>query len=73
LRTALLVGGDFDAAGLRVLVGRTKDAGQVRRLLVIAAVCQGMDRDTAARIGGMDAGSSPGPDAARLDAPLQCS
>jgi hypothetical protein len=62
---------DFDAAGLRVLAGSTKDASQARRLLAIAAVCKGMDRNTAARIVGMDPGSSPGPDAARLGAPLQ--
>jgi hypothetical protein len=72
MSAAIVVRGDFDAAGLRVMAGKTRDASQARRLLAIAAVCEGMDRDTAARIGGMDPGSSPGPDAARLGAPLQC-
>jgi hypothetical protein len=67
----IVVQEDFDAAGLRFLAGKTKDASQARRHLAIAAVCEGMDRDTAARIGGMDPGSSPGPDIARLGAPLQ--
>jgi hypothetical protein len=71
MSAAIVVREDFDAAGLRVLAGRTKDASQARRLLAIAAVCEGMDRDTAARVGGMDPGSSPGPDIARLGAPLQ--
>ena len=71
MSAAILVRDGFDALGLRVLAGKTKDASQARRLLVIAAVCEGMDRDAAARIGGMDPGSSPGPDAARLGAPLQ--
>jgi len=35
-------------------VGRVKDANQARRLLAIAAVYDGMDREEAARIGGMD-------------------
>jgi transposase len=54
MSAAIVVRGDFDAVGLRVLAGKTKDASQARRLLAIAAVCEGMDRDTAARIGGMD-------------------
>jgi transposase len=39
---------------LRVLAGRVKDANQARRLLAVAAVYEGMDREEAARIGGMD-------------------
>ena len=45
---------DFTAADLRRLAGKAKDADQVRRLLALAAVYDGMDRETAARIGGMD-------------------
>ncbi len=33
---------------------RTRDAKQARRLLALAAVREGQDRETAARIGGMD-------------------
>ena len=45
---------DFTAAELRILAGKAKDADQARRLLALAAVYDGMDRATAARIGGMD-------------------
>jgi transposase len=45
---------DCDAYELRLLAGRVKDANQARRLLAIAAVYEGMDREEAARIGGMD-------------------
>src|SRR5216684_5835479 len=45
---------DFTAADLRRLAGKAKDADQARRLLALAAVYDGMDRATAARIGGMD-------------------
>src|SRR6202171_2373850 len=45
---------DFAAAGLRRLAGKAKDADQARRLLALAAVYDGMDRATAARIVGMD-------------------
>src|SRR6202158_6365820 len=45
---------DFAAAGLRRLAGKAKDADQARRLLPLPAVYEGMDRATAARIGGMD-------------------
>jgi len=45
---------DFAASDLRRLAGKTKDADQARRLLALAAVYDGMDRATAARIGGMD-------------------
>ncbi len=54
MSAAILVRDGFDAVGLRVLAGKTKDASQARRLLAIAAVCECMDRDAAARIGGMD-------------------
>jgi transposase len=45
---------DFDAATLRRLATTVKDADQVRRLLAVAAVYDGMSREEAARIGGMD-------------------
>src|SRR5229473_1279791 len=45
---------DFTAADLRRLAAKARDADQVRRLLALAAVYDGMDRETAARIGGMD-------------------
>ena len=45
---------DFDAATLRRLATTVEDAGQVRRLLALAAVYDGKDREEAARIGGMD-------------------
>jgi transposase len=45
---------DFDAATLRRLATTVKDAGQVRRLLALAAVYDGKNRAEAARIGGMD-------------------
>lgn len=46
--------GDFGADELRRLAGKAKDADQARRLLALAAVCEGMSRAEAARIGGMD-------------------
>ena len=45
---------DYSGVRLRQLASRSKDANQARRLLALAAVCDGMDRDEAARIGGMD-------------------
>jgi transposase len=45
---------DFRAADLRRLAGKAKDADQARRLLALAGVCEGMSREAAARIGGMD-------------------
>ncbi len=45
---------DFEADDLRRLAGKAKDADQARRLLALAAVCDGMDREEAARVGGMD-------------------
>jgi len=54
MSAAIPLRGDCDAFELRVLAGRVKDANQARRLLAIAAVYEGMDREEAARIGGMD-------------------
>ena len=45
---------DYSAAELRALARRSKDANQSRRLLSLAAVRDGMDRGSAAKIGGMD-------------------
>jgi len=45
---------DFEAAALRRLAAQAEDADQVRRLLALAAVYDGMNREEAARIGGMD-------------------
>jgi transposase len=45
---------DYSAEALRRLAKRSKDANQSRRLLSLAAVRDGMDRGSAAKIGGMD-------------------
>ncbi len=52
--TAIELREDFDAAALRRLAGKAKDANQARRLLALAAVREGRDRQSAAGIGGMD-------------------
>lgn len=44
---------DFDAARLRAAARGSKDAGQARRLLALAAVYEGATRTEAARIGGV--------------------
>ena len=45
---------DYSAKELRGLARRSKDVNQSRRLLSLAAVRDGMDRGSAAKIGGMD-------------------
>jgi transposase len=45
---------DFAGVDLRRLARKAKDADQVRRLLALAAVYDGKDREAAALIGGMD-------------------
>jgi transposase len=45
---------DVEAEDLRRLALKAKDVNQARRLLALAAVYDGMDREEAARIGGMD-------------------
>lgn len=45
---------DFSAKELRRLAAGTKNANESRRLLLLAAVLDGMNRTEAARIGGMD-------------------
>lgn len=45
---------DYDAEELRALARRSRDPRQIRRLLALAAVYDGMSRAAAARVGGMD-------------------
>ena len=45
---------DYSAEALRQLAAKAKDASQARRLLALAAVCEGKSREEAARTGGMD-------------------
>jgi hypothetical protein len=45
---------DFAAETLRRMATGVKDANQARRLLALAAVYEGMSREDAPRIGGMD-------------------
>lgn len=45
---------DFEANQVRRLATQCRDTKQSRRLLSIAAVYDGMDRGSAAKIGGMD-------------------
>ena len=45
---------DLSAAELRAAAAAAKDADQARRLLALAAVRDGMSRQAAARLGGMD-------------------
>lgn len=52
--SAVKMRGDYSAAALRRLATRTKDVRRSRRLLSLAAVGDGMSREEAARIGGMD-------------------
>lgn len=52
--TAISVRADYSSKEVRRLAAGAKDAGQVRRLLAIAAVLDGASREEAAKIGGMD-------------------
>jgi transposase len=54
MSTAIGLREDFEADDLRSLAAKVKDANQARRLLALAAVYDGMDREEAACIGGMD-------------------
>ena len=45
---------DYDGDALRCLARSSGDARQVRRLLALAAVYDGMSRSAAAKVGGMD-------------------
>jgi transposase len=51
---AIPVRTDYTAGEVRRLAQRAKDAAQARRLLAIAAVLDGVSREEAAKIGGMD-------------------
>jgi len=51
---ALLLRNDFNAVRLRRFARTCQDNRQIRRLLALAAVYDGMNRTQAARIGGMD-------------------
>jgi hypothetical protein len=44
---------DLDAPQLRTMAHKTKNAPKARRLLALAAVCEGAARTEAARIGGV--------------------
>ena len=52
--SAIGIRSDYSAAELRRLAASSKHANQSRRLLSLAAVGDGMSREEAARIGGMD-------------------
>jgi transposase len=54
MSAAIALRDDFEADALRGLAAKAKDANQARRLLAIGAIYDGMDREEAARIGGMD-------------------
>src|SRR6267142_2855221 len=54
MSAAIALRDDFGTEDLRRLALKAKDANQARRLLALAAVYDGMDREQAARIGGMD-------------------
>jgi transposase len=51
---AIVLRGDFSAGELRELAAKVKNANQTRRFLSLAAVYDGLSREEAARIGGMD-------------------
>lgn len=52
--TAVKLRADYTASELRRLARGSDDVNQSRRLLSLAAVVDGMNREDAARIGGMD-------------------
>lgn len=52
--SAVVMRSDYSANELRRLAKGSKDANQSRRLLSLAAIADGMSREDAARIGGMD-------------------
>jgi hypothetical protein len=54
MASAVRLRGDYSAAELRALPRRSKTVNQSRRLPSLAAVRDGMDRGSAAKIGGMD-------------------
>src|SRR2546423_14321015 len=52
MAAAVRVRRDYEAAQIRVLAKRSKDAAQTRRLLALAAIYDGGSRTEAARVGG---------------------
>ena len=54
LPSAVRLREDYSSEELRALARRSKTVNQSRRLLSLAAVRDGMDRRSAAKIGGMD-------------------
>ncbi len=54
MSSAIPIRTDYTADELRRLAKRSKCSRQSRRLLSLAAICDGMSRADAARIGGMD-------------------
>src|SRR6266849_5545957 len=53
MAAAIGVRGDYEAARLRELAKRSDDANQTRRLLALAAICDGGSRTEAAKLGGV--------------------
>ena len=53
MAAAVRVRGDYEAAQIRVLAKRSKNAAQTWRLLALAAIYDGGSRTEAARIGGV--------------------
>jgi transposase len=53
MAAALPLRPDFTAEDLRLQARRTRDAGQARRLLALACICEGGSRSEAAKIGGV--------------------
>src|SRR6187431_2237929 len=53
MAAAIELRGDFTGDDLRRLARSSRDAKQVRRLLALAAICDGGTRTEAARIGGV--------------------
>src|SRR5208282_3336888 len=51
---------DFDAAELRREAKKSKDGGQARRLLALAAIYEGSTQTEAAKIGGVTLSDRPG-------------
>ncbi len=52
--SAIAMRTDYSATELRRLAKSSRDSKQSRRLLSLAAVLDGMSREDAARVGGMD-------------------
>jgi transposase len=53
MAAAIGLRGDYDAGALRAIAKRSEDGPQARRLLALAAICDGATRSEAAKIGGV--------------------